>query len=202
MRFRDCFPKKGGGEDFAFFMELYYQTGKTLKSVKKADVFHNWWHGGRRNYSQFIRWSYADFELFRLIPDIAYRSFPNVAEALMAGLIIGLTYWIFTGSPAILIAATLGVLLGELIVVFYFLLKGKNLRKSFYAPEVMLVRAAADWGRLKGIIANRKFSDLLKRPNFTGAKAPRNFHFWPIRKFTAYIVFTIFLLWLIRTIWP
>lgn len=187
IRFRDSFPKKGGGEDFAFFQELYLQTGIPLKSVKDAPVYHNWWHQGKRNYSQFIRWSYGDYELFRLFPDASYRSFPNVVEALILALLGGLVMWLISASVIPLCALVLGVITGELLVVTYVLIKSKGFRKSRYAPEVMLVRAAADVGRVQGIIASGNFGYFLKRPNFSGMKATRHFHFWPGIKFVAYI---------------
>src|SRR5690606_25183245 len=102
------------------------------------------------------------------------------------------------GSFIPLLSMLLGVIIGELVVVFFFLAKYKSVAKSRYAPEVMLVRAAADLGRVQGIIATGRVGDLLKRPNFSGYKAIRHFHFWPAVKFGSYIVAAIVLVLLMK----
>ncbi|MCC5916039.1 MAG: glycosyltransferase family 2 protein [Cryomorphaceae bacterium] len=190
VRFRLEFPKKGGGEDFAFFLEIFSSTGKKLKALSNTKVYHNWWNNGKRSYTQFFRWSFADYVLFRKFPGISYIDFPNIAEALFFSVLIGVGGLLFS-QWWLLPVLVIGVLAGELLSESLNKLRSHGLRGVRYVHEVVLVRGSADAGRLMGLLKNRQWQHLLHRPNYSNYKVNIHFRKASGLKFLCYILFIV-----------
>lgn len=95
IRFSLDHPKKGGGEDIAFCLEILkkYQKdtmGKKLnpgnihpqkfKCVAEAEVEHPFWKENCNGYKRFFRWGYGDVILHQKYPNYRFHQFPNLIE--------------------------------------------------------------------------------------------------------------------------
>jgi glycosyltransferase involved in cell wall biosynthesis len=88
IRFSPKFPKRGGGEDIDFCLNVAGRTGKLLRSSPKALVHHPWWDHGSRQYGRFARWAYGDGQLPTLHRCYRYYNAPNVVETLVLGALV------------------------------------------------------------------------------------------------------------------
>ncbi len=187
IRFREHFPRKGGGEDYAFFLEVYERCEKTLRSVKGAVVYHNWWHNGKRNYHQYIRWAVADYQLFKMFPQITHYDYPNIGEMLLISFLAG-TAGLLSGLPFIFVLCIFsGIVFGEILVESFRLYKTKGLYGLRYAGEVILIKTIADISRMTAIVKHMDFKFLFRRPNYSSVTVHSGFFYWSRRKFFAYI---------------
>ncbi|KAL4431746.1 hypothetical protein ABPG77_002962 [Micractinium sp. CCAP 211/92] len=77
VRFRDGFPRTGGGEDVDFCVQL----GARLVAVPDAAVTHPWWPERRpKIYKRFWGWAEGDGRLIELWPSLTYWRAPNPME--------------------------------------------------------------------------------------------------------------------------
>ena len=53
-RFKDLFPKTGGGEDVHFCLQFEKWP---MRPVPQAVVTHPWWKHGKRDYARFFGWA-------------------------------------------------------------------------------------------------------------------------------------------------
>ncbi len=94
-------PKKGGGEDIAFCLEILKknnsQEKKIFKCVPEAEVEHPFWEENLDGYKRFFRWGNGDIVLHKKFPEYKYHQFPNLIEFLFLSVIINiiLFVWIF-----------------------------------------------------------------------------------------------------------
>lgn len=168
VRFLDRFPKHGGGEDIDFCLRIVENAGRPFMTVPETAVSHGWWGNGRRSYRRFFRWAFGDSVLPRLHRRYAYRSLPNLIEAL------------FLGIPAMSCMAAAGLLPGVsvgawagLAVLSEFAVERWRTRAlhpectTADAIESAVVRLSNDLGRLAGILSRRDMSLLLARFDYT-----------------------------------
>ena len=192
IRFKDIFPKNGGGEDIDFFLQIYQNTKQELKCLNNAKVYHNWWYNGKRNYTRFIRWSYGDALLHTIFPEYTYYNFPNVIESLILGILISLIIYISTLSIIPLFSVLIGVLIGEFLIEFIRMLVYKGIKKSIYAFEGALVRASNDMGRFyMQVFKLRRVIGICERADhFCDGKHIKYQRIWAGLKFTSYTILT------------
>jgi len=94
-------PKKGGGEDIAFCLNILKnnnsQDKKIFKCVPEAEVEHPFWKENVAGYKRFFRWGYGDIVLHKKFPEYKYHQFPNLIEFLFISTIINIIIfvWIF-----------------------------------------------------------------------------------------------------------
>jgi glycosyltransferase involved in cell wall biosynthesis len=196
VRFNEIFAKAGAGEEIDFFLRICKNTGGELKGIKNAQVYHDWWYGGKRTYSRFIRWNTGIALLPAMFPEYGYYTFPNVIESLIFGipLVLLACFWLHTMVPMVCIF--LGILTGELIIEFLHLLKTKGISQSRFALEVALIKALNDWGRIKNQFT--KASAIFKRFNLScDAKNVSSQRFWAGLKFISYILISLALYFLL-----
>lgn len=149
LRFDSAFPKAGSGEDIDFCLRIYKGTKQELPCISDAQVYHDWWNNGKRDYKRVMRWSAGTSILFKRHPEYAYYSFPNLIEILLVGIpfIGALSFYFHTIMP--LLFFCVGAICGEVFVEFVRLLIAKGLRMSMAALEVVMLRAASDITVLK-----------------------------------------------------
>ncbi len=194
IRFSSAFDKKGGGEDFAFFLELFNKTNRFLYGVKDAVVFHPWWHNGKRDYSRFWRWHKADSKLFERAPKQTFYEFPNSIEMGLI-LVLGLSVLAaFKIVPfAFLPAALAAVFVVETGIEALRLIKNHGFSKIYYLFEIVFLKSFINLSCLAGKIRALKITHLFKRLNFTDKKTDWSFRYISGLKFLAYSVVVVFL---------
>lgn len=199
-RFKEIFPKNGGGEDIDFFLQIYEVTKKELQCLTNAKVFHSWWYNGKRNYTRFVRWSYGDALLHTIFPQYTYYNFPNVIESLVFGIAFSLIACFYLGSILPLLCVLTGIVIGEFLIEFIRMLVNKGLYQSQYAFEGALVRASNDTGRLyMQLIKLKRIKGICERADhFCDGKHIAYQRLWAGLKFTTYLIITAGLFYLIR----
>ena len=199
IRFREIFPKNGGGEDIDFFLHIFKNSKRELQCLKNAQVFHNWWYNQKRNYTRFIRWSYGDTLLHDMYPEYTYYNFPNIIESLLFGSIVSGIVSINEKTILPFFCIIFGILIGEVIIEFIRLITYKGVYQSLFTLEAVLIRASNDIGRLTMQLFK------LKRPkgiferfdHFCDGKHIKYQRIWAGTKFISYTLFTVGLyLWI------
>ena len=153
IRFRNTFPKAGGGEDIDFCLEICKSKDSKFISEPRAIVKHPWWFNGKRSYKRFFRWAYGDSQLPSLHNEYRYRNLPNCAELVLLLPLIILSLFsfsinIFYELPAIIIALFLGDWVTEWMKTF---IHSRNYN-PIIAIESSLIRFSNDLGRLLAVI--------------------------------------------------
>jgi len=199
-RFNMVFDKFGASEEIDFFLTIYRSTGKELCAVKNAPVFHDWWYGGKRNYSRFIRWAGGFTILINNFPENTFYNFPNMIESLLLGSCIVIPIAIYLHLPLLLICFLAGIFIGECGVEFLRLLLSRGLRKSIYVIGVVRVRMALDYGKL---ITQFKYHKVIghfgKRfDHFSSRKRIAMVRRWGALKFMTYILTPVILYMLLN----
>ena len=148
---RKTFPKKGGGEDIDFCLNIVEKTGKMFPTVPNAVVTHPWWNSGKFHLNRFFRWAYGDSALPRLHPKYKYYNFPNLVEFLILASPFILLFNRFL-SPLWL----LSVIFAEFMIEFMRIMV---IHKKFINPVIafysFLIRSSNDLGRFLGYNKNR-----------------------------------------------
>ena len=200
IRFREIFPKNGGGEDIDFFLQIFRNTKQELQCLKDAPVFHNWWYNEERNYTRFIRWSFGDALLHNIFPEYTYYNFPNVIESLAFGLPLSLFVCFYLQSFIPFICVFVGIVMGECLIEFIRLLIYRGIHKSQFAIEAVLIRASNDIGRLKTqLVKFRRLKGICERfDHFCDGKHITYQRFWAGIKFLSYILFAFELYYLMK----
>ena len=190
IRFKDIFPKNGGGEDIDFFLQIYQQTKQELQCLKDAPVYHDWWYKGERSYTRFIRWSYGDALLHEIFPEYTYYNFPNVMESLVFGFPLSLVFCFYFHSFLPLLCTFGGIVIGEFLIEFVRMLIYKGLYHSQFAFEGALVRASNDMGRLyMQLVKLKRIKGVCERADhFCDGKHIGYQRVWASIKFTTYIL--------------
>lgn len=200
IRFKEIFPKNGGGEDIDFFLTIFRKTKEELQCLKNAPVYHDWWYNEKRNYTRFTRWSFGDTLLHNVFNEYTYYNFPNIIECLVFGLPLSLIACYYLQSLLPIICVFAGILIGETLTEFIRLLMNKGITQSKFVIEAVLIRASNDIGRLYMQLFQ------LKRPkgicerfdHFCDGKHIAYQRFWAAIKFTSYIFASFVLYYLIR----
>jgi GT2 family glycosyltransferase len=156
IRFLPDFPKRGGGEDIEFCLNIVGRTGKLFRAAPSASVHHPWWDGGSRQYRRFARWAYGDGRLPSLHSRYRYYNAPNMVET------------IFLGVSILIPAATLGLVSITKVAIFLglvglieFGVEAVRLRYRqrpsglLTSIEATLVRLSNDLGRIAGNIGRK-----------------------------------------------
>ena len=110
IRFSLDHPKKGGGEDIAFCLEILKKFQKDtlgeklntsnnhpqkFKCVPEAEVEHPFWKENCNGYKRFFRWGYGDVILHKKYPKYRFHQFPNLIEfAFISFLLNILLFWV------------------------------------------------------------------------------------------------------------
>ena len=195
VRFNEVFAKAGAGEEIDFFLKIYRNTHRELRGIKNAQVFHEWWYEGNRVYARFIRWNTGIALLTKIFPEYSYFTFPNIIESLVLGLPLVFIICFLLHSFVLFFCVFAGIIVGECFVEFLQLLKSKGFAESRFAIEVVLIRAANDFGRLKTL------AGICRRFNFScDAKNILSQRFWAGLKFIAYTLFSVSLYCFFRLI--
>ncbi|EDQ85412.1 uncharacterized protein MONBRDRAFT_38874 [Monosiga brevicollis MX1] len=94
-RFRDLFPKTGGGEDIDYCLMW---CGADLLSVPKAKATHPWWNDGHPRFDRFFGWARGDGALIALWPQHCWWMAPNPSEWLVllstSAICLGMLQWL------------------------------------------------------------------------------------------------------------
>ena len=151
VRFSPKFPKRGGGEDIDFCLNIVARTGKLFRAAPKAMVRHPWWNGGSRQYRRFARWAYGDGQLPTLHRRYRYYNVPNMVETLLLIVLVLIpvaSFGLVSTWKAAVLLALLGLVefLAE-AVRLHFRQQRASLKTSF---EAALVRISNDTGRITG----------------------------------------------------
>ncbi len=169
-RFRDCFPREGGGEDIDLCLRILAAApGKHFRCVPGAIVTHPWWNGGRRHYRRFFRWAYGDSALPTLHAAFRFRAPPTLVEA-VALAVPPLAALVSAGTVVPLRA--LAVLMAMMTVEFgvdYGKLVARGARVGIRTSmEATLVRMINDLGRLVGHVRAARIAGLCERFDYFG----------------------------------
>jgi GT2 family glycosyltransferase len=154
--FSPKFPKRGGGEDIDFCLNIVSRTEKLFRAAPKASVHHPWWNDGSRQYRRFARWAYGDGQLPTLHRRYRYYNAPNMVETL------------FLGALVLIPAAGMGLVSLGKVAAFFALVgliefgaEAVRLRsrqqgaRLLTSVEATLVRISSDVGRITGNLKRR-----------------------------------------------
>lgn len=200
-RFRTCFPRGGGGEDIDYLLRVSDRAHGAFHALPEAGVLHPWWHGGRRDYRRFLRWSYGDSLLHDLHPEHTYRSLPNAVECLVVLSPLMLVASIILATPVPLLVTGGGIVLGEVLVEFLRILRLKGLGDARFCLETLLIRSSNDLGRLLMQAKRAKASALMQRwDHFCNGEHVAYHRRWAFLKCLGYTLAAAFL-WLTLDAW-
>jgi GT2 family glycosyltransferase len=151
IRFSPKFPKRGGGEDIDFCLNITTRTGKLFRAVPRAIVHHPWWNGGSRQYRRFARWAYGDGQLPTLHRRYRYHNAPNVVETLFLialVLVPASSFGLVSGGKVAVLLVLVGLIefVAEAVRLRFRQQRG-SLQTSI---EATLVRISNDVGRIMG----------------------------------------------------
>ena len=184
-RFRDIFPKFGGGEDIDFCLQIVKSNRQKFKAVPEAIVHHPWWMNGKRSYTRFQRWGFGDSRLPKLHPKHKYHNFPNVVELLLLAVIFSVFYGIILRDLWIFPITIVGILIGEYIGEYAKLLLLKKTKSPILVLESVIIRASNDYGRLKGNLLRGHILGITERFDFfCNREHIRSERLWALVKIT------------------
>ena len=147
-RFLPTFPKRGGGEDIDFCLRVSGDAEAPFVVARSARVRHEWWGGGARDYTRFMRWAYGDSALPSLFPRHRYYNFPNVVEfAAASGVGAACALALGKDGGAFFMTMLAGALMGEALGEWGKQAALKGEFSPLTALESALVRASNDLGR-------------------------------------------------------
>lgn len=165
-RFSLDHPKKGGGEDIAFCLEILKNYSNNhqgddikFKCVPEAEVVHPFWKENFNGYKRFFRWGYGDVILHKKYPENRYHQFPNLIEfifmvsilnILIFGWVISLLdnflnfFWLVS---LLFLIILLAIFIWEILCEAFKL--NRNNRKFGFIPLVkaVIIRQLNDLGR-------------------------------------------------------
>ncbi len=106
VRFSSDHPKKGGGEDITFCLEVL-QNAKCrqnnpiephsgFKCVPEAEIEHAFWKENLNGYKRFFRWGYGDVILHKKFPEYRFHQYPNLIEFTFIAMILNIIFFSFT----------------------------------------------------------------------------------------------------------
>jgi GT2 family glycosyltransferase len=151
IRFSPKFPKRGGGEDIDFCLNIVARTGKLFRAAPKAIVHHPWWNGGSRQYRRFARWAYGDGQLPTLHHRYRYYNAPNTVEAFFLTALVLVPAATFSLVSDGKIIALLGLVWLVEFVFEVVRLRFRQQRASLQTSiEATLVRISNEAGRITG----------------------------------------------------
>ncbi|CAG8644781.1 17584_t:CDS:2, partial [Dentiscutata erythropus] len=180
IEFNTIFPKTGGGEDIDFclqkrhFFKRNIQGSEGFRGAPLVRAVHPWWNNGKRSYRRFATWGYADGLLIKLYPEYSYKDgFPDDPERLLMLLSL-LTIFLFTKifisnqmlNELILvtiISIPLVVVANILVTVTRLVIlepesnvpELKGYRRVIAASETVIIRLAANLGKLYGLLSRK-----------------------------------------------
>ena len=165
VRFRDIFPKTGGGEDVDFCVLL----GHRLKAVPEASAVHPWWPQRRpKIYLRFWGWAAGDGRLIDLWPELTYRRAPNTIEQVLVVSILCMLGLLLLSTAA---SAVVGIIGAELVMDVSrncFLADRRAVHpcrpslRVFAAAESCVVKLFSEAGRAWGHIKRRHWSSFFR----------------------------------------
>jgi len=172
VRFKECYPKSGGGEDvdFFWFIQKINDNQKMIVS-EKAKAIHPPWEGAKSIFKRIKRWGYADAILFNNQPERKYLDWPT-----------------YPGMNLLLILTT--ILLGSIIHPWFFIQIPIHLIISFILTGIfqmfdcksdfitgLIIQSLRIWhhvGRLQRTINKLKFHQLLFRTQYFDNHPPKS----------------------------
>ncbi len=154
-------PKKGGGEDIAFCLEILkshnYQGNRIFKCVPEAEVVHPYWKENLSGYKRFLRWGYGDVVLHKRFPQYRFHQYPNLIEFTIIALILNLIIFSFFYTiPNWFMIFWIILLLLFLEFIWEIICEAiklhKNKRKFNLVPliKAVIIRQLNDMGRFFG----------------------------------------------------
>ncbi len=182
-RFRDIFPKFGGGEDIDFCLRLINNKDHFIKTINNAIVLHPWWNGGTRQYKRFYRWASGDSKLPNLFPKYRYFNFPNIAEMLLLFFIIS-PIISYTSQNILYLLTPLTIWIGDISGEYLKLLITKKKFNLIISLESEVIRFSNDIGRLTSNIKILNFNGICERFDyFCNGKHIKSERLWAFSKF-------------------
>lgn len=155
VRFSTKFPKKGGGEDVDFFLNVRKENGdKDFKTLREAKVKHPWWRGEKPDFERPFRYGMGNGLLGCRHRENTYYDLLNTPETLLITILMLIIFGII-GSK--LICPTLLFFAGVILIEFvangiqaFKRAKTVNLKIALF---VALLRFYQEWGVLWGKIS-------------------------------------------------
>ena len=151
-RFSEEFPKKGGGEDVDFFLNVRKSNGnRDFKTLPEAKVKHPWWLGENPDFKRPFRYGKGNSLLGNRHKENTYYDFLNTPETLLMTIFLIIIFGIAKSKllfPAILFLVA--VILTDLIangIQAFKRVKTVNLKIVWY---VCLLRFYQECGVLFG----------------------------------------------------
>ena len=183
IRFNECYPKRGGGEDVDFCWNISkVNDNKKMIVSEKAKAIHPPWDGTKSIYKRLKRWGYADALLFNNQPQRKYTDWPT-----------------YPGFNFILLIVT--SILGIILSPYFFILFPIHLALSFLVTGIyqsfdcksdfitgQIIQSLRIWhhiGRLVRIIGTFKFHQLLFRTQYFDDHTPRKIR---VKTFTEFLL--------------
>ena len=164
IRFKDTFPKAGGGEDIDFCLEICKSLESNFISEPRAVVKHPWWLNGKRSYKRFFRWAYGDSQLPLIHKEHKYRNFPNSAELLSILLICSILLYFSSISFMIFSSMIfLSIILGDWFTEWLKIYSNSQKLNPIIAIESSLIRFSNDLGRLSSIFLSLNIFRITER---------------------------------------
>jgi len=171
IRFDDCYPKSGGGEDVDFCWDIVKANNNQKMIVcEKAKVIHPPWEGIKSIYRRLKRWGYADAILFNRQPERKYLDWPT-----------------YLGINILLTLAT--IVLGAIMNPWFFILIPLHLMISYFLTGIyqmyycksnfltgQIIQSLRIWhhiGRMQKTLSTFKIHQLLNRTQYFDDYTPK-----------------------------
>lgn len=185
---QETFPKKGGGEDIDFCLNIIKKfKNKKMKTVSSAKVKHPWWNDGKFHLDRFFRWSFGDSVLPSLHPEFKYLNFPN-----LIGFLILSSPLIFVYNFKMLPLWLITIFISEFLIEFT---RVRLVHKKFANPFIVFfsifIRTANDLGRFVGYLRNKMFPFIQRFDYFTTGISIRYERKLASIKFLIYFTITV-----------
>ena len=171
IRFDDCYPKSGGGEDVDFCWDVAkINNNQKMIVSEKAKAIHPPWEGAKSIYRRLKRWGYADAILFNNQPERRYLDWPTypginlllIVTTILIGAI--LNPWFFILIP-------IHLMISFLLTGIYQMLDSKS---SFITGQI--IQSLRIWhhiGRIQKILSTFKLHQLLFRTQYFDDYTPK-----------------------------
>jgi len=194
IRFDKKFPKMGGGEDFAFFLDLYNKTNYKLICVKEAVVHHHWWENGKRDYNRLIRWGAGKTILFKKGPKLTFYDFPNMIESLTLVFVFFIMSFIINIPLKYSLITFFSIICVDYAIELLRLLKtfGFKYRLSILIESIFIINMF-NANCFFQVLYNKKIKYLFKRQVYFDEKDKLYTYKLSVVKWTAYSFISIIL---------
>ncbi|WP_028295803.1 glycosyltransferase family 2 protein [Olivibacter sitiensis] len=191
IRFSNEYPKFGGGEDVDFFLKVRDNNNyKNYKTLKKAVVYHPWWHSGKVDLQRPFRYGVGNSYLGQHNSRYIYYDFPNSVETLCLLAVMALITVFFNSKFALLLFSLIPImLLIDVLALAIQLTKRKEKVDLQVLTYIIVLRLAYQMGLLMGNLSRYRLKGIGERFDYFGKPGRNAFFKFNTYKITKWILY-------------